>query len=77
LLFNLRPGVFEGEDQIRNAELTRKMKFAIVLGALGFFSTSAFRFYQIKNSSRDVWTGLGVIIASYLPAMAYYTYQKS
>ena len=45
MLFNLRPGVFEGDDQIKNEEISRRMKYTVGLVFIGFISTSAFRLY--------------------------------
>ena len=73
---NLRPGVFESEDQIKHEEISRKMRFSIILALFGFISTSAYRVHQIKTRNKDIWSGIGVIMMSYLPAMVYYSYYK-
>ena len=53
------------------------MKYTVILVAVGFLGTTAFRVWQIKNANKDHWLGLSAIMASYLPAMMYYGYWKN
>ena len=52
------------------------MKYSVILVVLGFASTTGFRVWQIKAQNRDHWLGVGAILASYLPAMTYYSYWR-
>lgn len=73
----MRPGVFEGEELAKHEELSRKMKYSVILVAFGFMSTTAFRVWQIKSANKDHWLGVAAIMASYMPAMMYYGYWKN
>lgn len=52
------------------------MKYSVILLVLGFAGTTAFRVWQIKTSNKDHWMGMAGILASYMPAMIYYSYWK-
>jgi hypothetical protein len=69
--------VFEGEELARHEELSRKMKYSVILLVFGFMGTTAFRVWQIKLQNKDHWLGVGAILVSYLPAMIYYGYWKN
>jgi hypothetical protein len=68
--------VFEGDELQEHGELSRKMKYSVILVVLGFAGTTGFRVWQIKAQNRDHWLGVGAILASYLPAMTYYSYWR-
>ena len=73
---NLRPQVFEIQDQARAEELQKKMRGVIWLCVAGFGTSSYIRFWQIKTNSKDVKIGLTGIFLSYLPALIYYQYHQ-
>jgi hypothetical protein len=54
LLMNLRPGIFDPEDQIKNEEIRGKIKWTVLFVGMGFITTSAYRVWQIKTASKDV-----------------------
>ncbi len=68
--------MFEGEELQEHGELSRMMKYSVILVVLGFAGTTGFRVWQIKTQNRDHWLGVGAILASYLPAMTYYSYWR-
>ncbi|CDW90116.1 UNKNOWN [Stylonychia lemnae] len=76
LLMNLRPGVFDPQDQIKNEEIRGNIRWTAVFVFFGFISTSAFRFWQIKTGHKEIGQSLMIIMASYMPSISYYNYYK-
>ena len=72
----LRPALFDLEDQEENDEIAYALKKTAVLAVGGFLATSSFRIWQIKTQSKNISLGVAAIILSYMPAYAYYSYQK-
>jgi hypothetical protein len=69
--------VFEHDDLATHGEISKMMKYSVILAVFGFVSTTAFRVWQIKTANKDHWLGVGAILASYLPAMTYYSYWRA
>ena len=76
MLLNLRPGVFDPEDQAQAAIHQNNIKWVIYPIILAFIGTSATRVWQIKSKNTDVIYGMTGIICSYTPAFIYYQYYQ-
>ena len=74
LLLRVRPGLFEPNDQADWENINYELKKTVVLVFAGFACTSGFRFWQIKSNNNSVLLGVSVILLSYAPSLAYYTY---
>ena len=68
--------MFDNEDLAEHEERSRRMRLSLLPIAGGFLGVTLFRIWQIKHSNKDMWLGLGAIIASYLPGFATYNYYK-
>eukprot|EP00347_Sterkiella_histriomuscorum_P014472 403360742 len=76
LLIKLKPGVFDPIDQAENEEYIRQIKITSIFVAFGFIATTAFRIWQIKTQDKNIMGGLTVILASYIPALSWYSYHN-
>ena len=74
LLLRVRPGLFEPNDQADWENINYELKKTVVVALAGFACTSGFKFWQLKSNNNSVLLGVSVILLSYAPSLAYYTY---
>jgi hypothetical protein len=74
---NLRPGVFDPQDQAEAAILQNNIKWVMYPIILAFIGTSATRVWQIKTRNTDVLYGMAGIVFSYAPAFVYYQHHQN
>ena len=77
MLFNLRPEVFDPEDQAEASRLLKNQRQVVYLAGLAFVGTSAIRIWQIKKEILTPKYGFISIVLCYLPAFAYYQYHSN
>ena len=76
-MLNLKPGVFDPEDQAKAAEHQANVRTVIGWGGLAFCGASATRFWQIKTGNTRVSYGVAGIFVSYAPALYVYNNHQS
>ena len=77
LLFQLRPGVFDPEDQAEAEMHQANIRSVVWWVMAGFATTTATRVWMIKTRSQSVLIGGAGILISYVPALIYYQKQQS
>ena len=75
LLLKIRPGIFTLEEQQGYEVVKEGISFTAWFALAGFLSTSAFRYWQLRQNNKSVLIGFTSIMASYAPAMIYYKQQ--